>query len=77
MSHFYGTMLGSRGEATRCGTKASGMEVIAAGWGGAIRTSLFVDDQGRDCYRVEQIPWQGEGAYRLIEEGIVGEEKGA
>ena len=73
MSHFYGTMQGSRGQATRCGTKNSGMEVVAAAWGGAIRTMLYVDEQGRDCYRVEQVQWQGAGEYRLIAEGVVGQ----
>lgn len=73
MSHFYGTIQGSRGAATRCGTKSSGIEVVAAAWGGAVRTVMFVDEEGRDCYRVEQIRWQGAGTYKLIAEGVVGE----
>lgn len=72
MSHFYGTLQGSRGQATRCGTKNSGMEVVAASWAGGIRTVLYVDDQGRDCYRVEQVAWCGEGNYKLLAEGVVG-----
>lgn len=73
MSHFYGTMQGSRGQATRCGTKNSGFEVVAASWEGAIRTVLYVDDQGRDCFRVEQTTWTGAGIYELIAEGVIGE----
>lgn len=73
MSHFYGTMQGSRGQATRCGTKVSGIEVVAAGWGGAIRTTLFVNSEGQDCYLVEQIAWKGAGEYKKLAEGIVGE----
>lgn len=75
MSHFYGTLNGSRGEATRCGTAGSGITTIAAGWGGAIRTTLYVDKEGQDAYRVEQIDWQGVGEYRVLAEGIVGEAK--
>lgn len=73
MSHFYGTMKGSRGEATRCGTKNSGMSVTAASWNGAIRTLLFVDDDGDDAYRVVQVEWQGRGVYRTIAEGKIGQ----
>ncbi len=73
MSHFYGTMQGSRGQATRCGTKSSGIEVVAAAWGGAIRTTLFVNEQGQDCYLVEQVAWQGVGEYKKLAEGVIGE----
>jgi hypothetical protein len=72
MSHFYGTMEGSRGKATRCGTKNSGMTVTAASWRGAVRTTLFVDSKGRDCFRVEEITWKGAGRYRILTEGFIG-----
>jgi hypothetical protein len=32
MAHFYGTVRGNRGEASRTGSKASGMRVSANGW---------------------------------------------
>jgi len=32
MSHFYGTVQGHRGEATRCGAKSSGLTSTANGW---------------------------------------------
>jgi hypothetical protein len=73
MSHFYGIVKGGRGEATRTGHKTTGLETTAATWSGAIHTTLYVDDSGRDRYRVEQIPWDSKGAYRLIAEGFVGE----
>lgn len=74
MSHFYGTMQGSRGEATRCGTKTSGLTVTAASWKGAIKTVLFVDDKGRDCFRVEQMPWHnGDGIVETVATGVIGE----
>ena len=69
MSHFYGTLQGARGEATRCGSKSSGVTTYAAGWGGAIRTEVFERD-GEDFYRVTLIPWQGSGGYEtLLAEG--------
>lgn len=61
MAHFYGTLQGNRGEATRCGTKQSGIETYAASWDGAVRTHLYQDDAGRDFACVETVPWQGSG----------------
>lgn len=73
MSHFYGTLNGSRGEATRCGTKQSGMCVIAAGWGGAVRVRLWHDSEaGVDRFEVEQVPWRGNGVARGLARGIIG-----
>ena len=72
MAHFYGTLQGNRGEASRLGTKDSGINTIAAGWGGAIRTirtSVYHSD-GRDMYRVELIPWHGSGgSSRVLAQG--------
>lgn len=74
MAHFYGTLQGSRGEATRLGTKNSGVDTTAASWNGAVRTSLFHRD-GRDCVRVALIKWQGKGVSHVIYEGPVDEYK--
>ena len=73
MSHFYGTVQGNRGQGTRCGTKASGMDVTAASWNGAIETELYVDEKGRDCYVVREVFWCGRGQYRMIARGVIGE----
>ena len=71
MSHFYGVLEGSRGAATRCGTKNSGLTAIAAGWKGAIETYV-TEVNGVDHYQVWLIPWQGSGdRERLIAEGIL------
>jgi hypothetical protein len=35
MSHFYGTLQGDRGVATRCGTARSGISASAQGWAGS------------------------------------------
>lgn len=45
MSHFYGTIDGSRGQATRCGTKPSSLLATANGWsiGGQVRVSYSTE----------------------------------
>lgn len=37
MSHFYGTVQGNRGEATRGGSKNSGMDTATASWEGSVQ----------------------------------------
>lgn len=70
MSHYYGTLQGNRGEATRCGTKDSGIETYAATWNGAIRVKIYHED-GKDKYIIERTTWKGKGEYRLIERGTI------
>jgi hypothetical protein len=73
MAQFYGSVHGSRGEATRLGGKGSGMRVLAASWQGAIRTVLWHNEElGVDCYRVEQTGWHGVGVSKILAEGVVG-----
>ena len=73
MSHFYGVLEGSRGQATRCGTKSSGVNVTAAGWQGAIVTHVrYNADKDRDEYRVYLEPWHGSGGdRRLLSAGVL------
>lgn len=74
MSHFYGTLQGSRGNATRCGTKSSGITTQAASWGGAIEVEVFHDEKtGQDKFTVIQIPWHGHGITQTIASGVIGE----
>jgi hypothetical protein len=47
MSHFYGDLQGSRGEATRCGTAWSGISSHVRGWHVGARASMRVED-GQD-----------------------------
>lgn len=61
MCEFYGTLNGSRGKATRCGTKQSGIETIAASWRGAVKVRVWKDKSGVDMCRVDFIKWQGAG----------------
>lgn len=73
MSHFYGKLKGNRGEATRCGTKDSGMVTDTAGWGGSILTRVWHDEElKRDRYQVWLTPWQcSGGAQRMLSEGFL------
>lgn len=74
MAHFYGTLQGSRGEATRLGTKNSGMHVKACSYEGAIRTVLNYDAQlGCDIATVTMTRHMGSGTERVLYEGPVGE----
>jgi hypothetical protein len=72
MSHFYGILQGTLGQATRCGTKSSSMDVVAAASEGAVSVTLSVDDQGRAHYYIRLIPWHGHGVSRFIAQGLVG-----
>ena len=75
MSHFYGTLEGSRGEATRCGTKDSGITTHAAGWNGAIRVNVYERD-GVDYYRVTLQPWHNSGGQHVtLAEGKLNADK--
>jgi hypothetical protein len=73
MSHFYGTIKGTRGKATRCGDKRSGLRTVAASWSGAVVVELYQDDLGRDCFHVAQCPWQGSGVNEVLATGAIGE----
>jgi hypothetical protein len=41
MAHFYGDMQGSRGQATRCGTKQSGIHAHIRGWHTGVQTVVW------------------------------------
>jgi hypothetical protein len=73
MSHFYGTLQGNRGEVTRTGSKNSGITAYSASWNGAIRVCVYADEEGNDCYRVDQTTWHGHGISEPIAEGKIGE----
>ena len=79
MSYFYGKIDKSsrRTVSTACGTKNSGMGVVAAGWAGAIYTELWHDKQtGKDMYTVHQGTWQGAGVHQELARGVLGETNG-
>lgn len=72
MAHFYGTVQGARGQASRLGHKNTGMQTICASHAGAVRCSAYVDSEGVDCVVVHLTPWQGSGVELTIYEGPIG-----
>lgn len=48
MSHFYASIQGNRGEATRQGTEESGISGHIRGWDIGIRVNCFVNKEGED-----------------------------
>lgn len=72
MAHFYGTLQGQRGQATRCGSKAGGLTTVAASWQGAVEVTLYLDEEtGSDMARVEFRQWHGQGTSGLIYDGPI------
>lgn len=73
MSHFYGTVDGrAKTQATRCGTKNSGITTQAASWTGAVRTRLWHEEStGTDMCEVSMIPWHGSGVKHVLYTGPV------
>ena len=70
MAHFYGTLQGNRGEATRMGSKASGLTTYAASWKGAVRVTVYIHD-GKDWVDVSLVQWRGAGTNRTLYNGPV------
>jgi hypothetical protein len=52
IAHFYGTIQGSRGEASRIGSGASGLHARAQGWHIGASIYALVDVDGKDRVRV-------------------------
>ena len=48
MAHFYASIQGNRGEATRMGTKSSGIDGHIRGWNVGARVSCYVGSDGKD-----------------------------
>lgn len=51
MSHFYGSMIGKSGEATRSGTVASGMTAHVRGWDAGVKVAAY-DYEGCDTFAI-------------------------
>lgn len=74
MAHFFGTVQGSRGEATRTGTKSTGMHVTACSWAGKVRVMLDYDAaSGGDIAHITLDKHHGKGVERVLYSGPVGE----
>ncbi len=71
MAQFYGTLQGSRGRATRLGTKGSGLDVAARSWEGSISVGLYYDDEAKaDRYEL-RVNEGSNGGGRVIRAGLV------
>ena len=74
MSHFYGTVQGNRGEASRGGSKDSGIISHIASWEGAIKVQAWYDEKiKKDMVRVKKTKWRGVGENKVLYEGEMGE----
>ncbi len=65
MAHFYGDLQGSRGEATRCGTKQSGITGHVRGWNIGARVSVHHED-GIDYVTVYRTGGSNAFAHKVI-----------
>lgn len=74
MAHFRGTLQGSRGQASRLGSKQSGITTDAQSWEGAVSVTLTHDERlDKDVALVEQHRHHGAGISRTLYRGPVGE----
>ena len=75
MAHFYGTLDGNRGTASRLGTRGSGLRTTAASWEGSVRVCLHHDEEtDTDFAHVTLEPWHGAGISRELYDGPIGGE---
>ncbi|AKF14631.1 hypothetical protein AVJ28_gp62 [Mycobacterium phage Baee] len=66
MAHFYGTVQGQRGEASRLGSKNSGLDASASGWDVGCRVTISYEG-GRDVVRVWRTTGSnGHGPAKLV-----------
>lgn len=70
MSHFYGTMQGQAGEATRRGSRLSGLSMHSASWEGSVSVRLSEKD-GVDYATVSLQSWKGKGVSLLLYDGPI------
>jgi len=72
MAQFFGTIKGSRGEASRLGGKSSGLDTYAASWQGAVSVRLWHDEKsGLDMAQVELTTHHSVGVHRSLYRGPV------
>jgi hypothetical protein len=73
MAHFYGSVQGMRGRASRLGGKGSGMDTVCASHEGAIRVRAYWNEERKeDWVMISFITWQGAGENRTIYAGPIG-----
>ena len=73
MAHFRAIIQGNRGQASRLGSKASGIEAYVASWQGAVAVRLSHDaETGKDTVSVMLTPHQGVGTVQTLYHGPIG-----
>lgn len=70
MAHFIAYVRGQRGEASRLGSKTSGMHSTTASWQGSVTVELY-EKAGVDYALVSLNPWKGQGSAKMIYDGPV------
>jgi hypothetical protein len=70
MAHFYGTLQGARGQASRLGTRNSGLRVEACSWQGKVVVTMRSRD-GVDYAEVSLQRHQGHGTSLVVYDGPV------
>ena len=77
MAQYLAAIKGQRGEASRLGSKRSGMDATVASWEGSVSVRLWHDAKtGRDMARVSLEPWHGSGSSRSLYYGPVSGQEG-
>jgi hypothetical protein len=72
MAHFYGTVEGNRGQASRLGSKVNGLTTTAASWQGAVVVYMRHNKgTGKDTVFVTLQEWEGQGVYRILYKGTI------
>lgn len=67
MAHFYGEIRGNRGDATRMGSKDSGMFCHVRGWNFGVRVDMYVNEEGEDAALIQLSPGSnGNGVFKTI-----------
>lgn len=66
MARFRGTVQGNRGQASRLGTKRSGLVTETNGWNSGVRVIATVDDDGEDQFQVYSTGGSSHSGSQLI-----------
>lgn len=72
MSHFYGSLKGNRGEATRAGSKSSGIKSSVQSYEGSIITH-FLELDGEIHYSIEVAKGSSSFGQKVIKSGKISE----
>ena len=66
MARFYADIQGNRGQATRMGTKSSGIDGHIRGWNSGAKVCCSVDNKGRDVVEVYATHGSGYGGNGVV-----------